>query len=52
MFRFTFSYRNIEELMNFRGVKVDHSIIQRWVFKYAPLIEVSIYKRNNRVYNS
>ena len=49
MFRFTLSYRDIEELMNIRGVKVDHSSIQRWVFKYAPVIEAPIHKRKNRV---
>ncbi|MDG1396203.1 MAG: IS6 family transposase, partial [Flavobacteriales bacterium] len=43
-FRFTLSYRDIEELMKIRGVKVDHSTIQRWVFKYAPLIEESMHK--------
>jgi len=37
-FRFTLSYRDIEELMKIRGVKVDHSTIQRWVFKYFPFI--------------
>jgi putative transposase len=52
MFRFTLYYICIEELINIIGVKVDHSTIQRWVFKYAPFIEVSIYERNNRVYNS
>ena len=41
-FRFTLSYRDIEELMKIRGVKVDHSTIQRWVFKYAPMIEASV----------
>ena len=28
-FRFTLSYRDIEELMKIRGVKVDHSTIQK-----------------------
>jgi len=51
-FRFTLSYRDIEELMKIRGVKVDHSTIQRWVFKYAPLIEASMHKRKNRVCTS
>ena len=37
-FRFTLSYRDIEELMKIRGVKVDHSTIQRWVYKYALLM--------------
>ena len=44
-FRYTLSNRDIEELMNIRGVKVDHSTIKRWVFKYAPLIEASSHKR-------
>ena len=44
-FPFTLSYRDIEELMRIRGVKVDHSTIQRWVFKFTPLIVVSIHKR-------
>ena len=51
-FRFTLSYRDIEELMKIRGVKVDHSTIQRWVFKYAPMIEAFIHKRKNRVCTS
>ena len=43
-FRFTLSYRDIDELMKIRGVKVDHSTIQRWVFKYSPMIEASMHK--------
>ena len=38
--------------MKIRGVKVDHSTIQRWVFKYAPMIEASMHKRKNRVCTS
>lgn len=33
------SYRHIEELMDERGIKVDHSTINRWVIKYAPDLE-------------
>ena len=51
-FRFTLSYRDIEELMNIRSVKVDHSTTQRWVYKHAPLIEKSMHKRKNRVCTS
>lgn len=29
--RFTLSYRDVEELLSIRGIKVDHSTIQRWV---------------------
>jgi putative transposase len=31
--RFTLSYRDVEELLAIRGIKVDHSTIQRWVIK-------------------
>ena len=33
--RFTFCYGDVEELMSIRGVKVDYSAIQRWVFKFS-----------------
>ena len=33
---YNLSYRDIEELMAERGIKVDHSTINRWVIKYAP----------------
>jgi putative transposase len=37
--RFTLSYRDVEELMSIRGIKVDHSTIQRWVFKFSKEVE-------------
>ena len=30
------SYRQLEEMMEERGVRVDHSSLNRWVFKYVP----------------
>ena len=30
------SYRHVEELLEERGVPVDHATIQRWVVKYSP----------------
>ena len=30
------SYRNIEELMAERNVKVDHATLNRWVIEYSP----------------
>jgi hypothetical protein len=33
------SYRQLEEMMEGRGVEVDHSTLNRWVLKYAPLLE-------------
>ena len=48
-FRFGLSYRDIEELMAIRGVKVDHATIQRWVFKFTPLLEKEFNKRKKVV---
>ncbi len=50
--RFTLSYRDIEELLLIRGVVVDHATIQRWVYKFAPLIEAGLKKRRKTVGNS
>ena len=37
---YALSYRDIEELMNERGVKVDHATVQRWVVEYSLTIEL------------
>ncbi len=36
--RYGVSYRDLEEIMAERGVKVDHATLNRWVVKYSPLI--------------
>jgi len=51
-FRFSLSYRDIEELMAIRGVKVDHSTIQRWVFKFSKEIERNMNIRKKQVTDS
>lgn len=38
--------------MQIRGVKVDHSTIQRWVFKYSPMMEANMHKRKAQVSSS
>ena len=45
---YALSYRDIEELMQERGVTVDHSTVQRWVVKYAPLFENRFRKNHKR----
>lgn len=40
--RYALSYRDLEEMMQERGVEVDHSTINRWVLKYAPELEKRI----------
>ena len=52
MLRFTLSYRDVEELMQIRGVEVDHSTIQRWVFKFTPEIEQTMHKSKFKVGDS
>ena len=47
--RFSLSYRDVEELMSIRDVKVDHTTIQRWVFKFTPLVEQQFRKRKKIV---
>ena len=48
-FRFGLSYRETEELMGIRGVKIDHATIQRWVFKFTPLLEKEFRKRKKSI---
>ncbi|TQM89760.1 IS6 family transposase [Roseinatronobacter monicus] len=36
--RYPVSYRDLEEIMQERGVDVDHATLNRWVVKYSPLI--------------
>ena len=46
--RYKLSYRDIEELIAERGIEVDHSTVNRWVVKYAPLLtaQAQHYKRS------
>jgi transposase-like protein len=37
--RYSLSYRDLEEMMAERGLKVDHSTIAQWVLAYAPELE-------------
>jgi Phage integrase family len=36
--RYALSYRDVEELLGERGIKVDHVTIYRWVQRFAPLL--------------
>lgn len=37
--RYSLSYRDLEEIMDERGLSVDHTTIYRWVQHYAPILE-------------
>jgi putative transposase len=43
------SYRPVEELMEERGVPIDHATIQRWVVKYGPQLEEAFHRRKRLV---
>ena len=46
------STRHVEELMEERGVEVDHSTINRWVIKYSPQLEEAFHHRKRPVWVS
>jgi transposase-like protein len=46
------STRHVEELMEERGVAVDHSTINRWVIKYSPQLEDEFHRRKRSVWVS
>jgi len=41
--------RHVEELMQERGVEVDHSTLHRWVLKYVPVLEKAFLARKRPV---
>ena len=49
---YALSYRDIEELLDERGVKAEHSTVQRWVVQYSPELEQSFRKRKRPVGSS
>jgi transposase-like protein len=46
------SYRHVEELMEERGVEVDHATVQRWVVKYSPRLAEAFHRRKRPVWIS
>ena len=41
------SYRHLEEMMQERGVFVDHSLINRWAIRFMPLLE-KVFRKHKR----
>jgi putative transposase len=44
---YALSYRNLEEMMEERGVFVDHSSINRWAIRFLPLLE-KVFRKHKR----
>jgi putative transposase len=38
-FRFTLSYRDVEDLLAERGLDVPYETVRRWVLKFGPMFE-------------
>src|ERR1700686_1507268 len=45
---YALSLRNLEEIMQERGLFVDHSTIHRWVIKLVPVLEEAFRKRKRK----
>ena len=46
------SYRHLEEMMEERGISVDHSSINRWAIRFLPLLEHAFRKHKRPVCGS
>ena len=46
------SYRHVEELLEERGVPVDHATIQRWVVKYSPQLKEAFHRHKRPMWGS
>jgi putative transposase len=46
---YSLSYRHLEEMMQERGVLVDHSSINRWAIRFLPLLEKTFRKHKRPV---
>jgi putative transposase len=49
---YSLSYRDVEELLEERGIALDHATVNRWVIKYAPLLESEFRKKKRATGNS
>lgn len=50
--RYAVSYRDLEEIMEERGVDVDHATLNRWVVKYSPMIASRAQRQKSKTSNS
>ena len=45
--KFAFDNWDVEEILRIRGVEVDHSTIQRWIYKF--MIEMETQMRERKI---
>ena len=46
------NYRDVEELLEERGVALDHATVNRWVVKYSLLLELKFCKHKKKIGSS
>jgi len=46
-FRFTLSFRDVEELLAERGIEVSYETIRCWTLKFGPLIAANLRRRRS-----
>ena len=51
-FRFSLSYRDMEELCQLRGLAIDHATLQRWVIRFASLLDGKFQSRKKAINGS
>jgi putative transposase len=44
---YALSYRNLEEMMQERGISVDHSTVNRWAIRFLPVLE-NVFRGHKR----
>jgi transposase-like protein len=47
-YRFTLSYRDVEDLLAERGIDVSYESVRRWAMKFGPKIAASLMRRRPR----
>src|SRR5271163_4983401 len=47
-YRFTLSYRDVEELLAARGIDVSYESVRRWAMKFGPKIATGLMRRRPR----
>lgn len=50
--RFSLSYRDIEELCEMRGIRLDHATVQHWMIRFVPLLDKRFRLRKKPVSDS
>ena len=51
-FRFTLSFRDVEDLLAERGITVSYELVRRWVNHFGPMIAADLRRRRPKPYST